>query len=363
MTVSKCPRSGAWMALLVLAMSFCLGGALGNARAGQARERLVVALGHPSRIYAPESWGNPGLQPLTSPASGEDVEPVTAPDRNVVAFARIGASDASQDGIWLLMKNHTLRQLTRGFSDSEPAWAPNGRTVAFLRSQGGSASQVMVVARSGGAPTMLTRDGLAKAQLTWSPDGHWLAYVGESQAPTPRIYAVSAQTKRVKTLSRAGTIVGAPAWAPTLNRLAYVIVGRKRVRIVALNVRSGKVDTVRTLGGQVVVDDVVWAPSGRALAFTLAHRGSILRSVYLTSATGAGRVAKLERSRADDNWPVWSPDGSTIAVSRIAGNTHARLQAVVMRISDGRVLWASPRLPSDFNSGPTTAWLQMSLKR
>ena len=63
----------------------------------------------------------------------------------------------------------------------------------------------------------------------------------------------------------------------------------------------------------------VWSPDGRKVAFERSPTGST-DDIYVMSANGANPV-RLTRNAADDDFPSWSPNGSRIAFQSSRGGS------------------------------------------
>ncbi|MEM7292774.1 MAG: Tol-Pal system beta propeller repeat protein TolB [Pseudomonadota bacterium] len=102
-----------------------------------------------------------------------------------------------------------------------------------------------------------------------------------------------------------------PAWSPDAQQIAYVSFENRRtsaiyVQIVATGERR-EVSRVQGINGAPV-----WSPDGSRLALTLSHKGN--PDVYILEVA-TGRLIQLTRNRSIDTEPAWDPSGTSVIFS------------------------------------------------
>jgi TolB protein len=120
----------------------------------------------------------------------------------------------------------------------------------------------------------------------------------------------------------------------------------ERAAEAAIDVDDGAGGAGGGVAGQPVVS---WTRSAAELVF-MSNRGGNA-DIYLMHGNDTTRV-NLTRSEADDNWPVWSPDGSRIVFQRAVGigetpeDTRTALDIFVMN-ADGSGVTRLTSHPAD----------------
>jgi TolB protein len=238
--------------------------------------------------------------------------------------------------------------------DSGPVWAPGGRTLVFERNLpywGSDRMRLMTVAARGGAARQLT-SGPFDAMPSFSPDGRRIAFTRIVQsviAPTAALYTMDSRGKHLAQLLSDGIDLSA-AWSRdgrtiAFSRLASATDG---LREATLYLADADGSNLRQLGA-VALHGVspAWSPDGTRLAFVSfddrndphcpASSCPPSGELYVVDADGTG-VRRLTRSKADDEHPSWSPDGTRIAFASgfsLRSQGHAPW-LMVIRASSGR---------------------------
>jgi Tol biopolymer transport system component len=172
------------------------------------------------------------------------------------------------------------RRLTarRDFSLA-PSFSPDGQNIAFsrFRIRKGKLTAGLVAMRA---------DGTGQRQLTrspdyfpvWSPDGRKIAFTRLRPNKDDAEYAVYVMSVNGRDVTRLVDDAQSPSWSPDGRRIA--------------------VATDRDHHGRICHDDTC-RPSSE---------------IYVINADGSGQK-RLTRNRADDQAPVWSPDGRQVALA------------------------------------------------
>ncbi len=104
--------------------------------------------------------------------------PSLHPDGHRVAF-EVARADAGTDRyerrIWLW--DGQARQFTAGPDDTQPRWSPDGTRLAFLRKDGDDPAQLAVMPADGGEARVITGFALGVRAFEWSPSGDMIAAV------------------------------------------------------------------------------------------------------------------------------------------------------------------------------------------
>jgi len=240
-----------------------------------------------------------------------------------------GSPEWSSDGQWIAFASfrpsfqdlvairpdgsgaHVIEENVDGLNGLD--WSPDSSRLAFLKvgpsQDGGSHPQVYTVPISGGEPTQLTHDSpVYRTDLRWSPDGSRIAYAAALPDVGPKQVFVLGSTDG----GPGPRLVGEgdrPRWAPHgglsyLTSAGILLTKARRSLLVR-----------RSFGANF--DEFVWFPSGKQLLFS--------REVWdggseLFQLAGAAVRRRLPHIAATE--PSWSPDGASLAFSKVgpAGN-------------------------------------------
>jgi Tol biopolymer transport system component len=196
-----------------------------------------------------------------------------------------------------------------------PVWSPDGQHVAFIEGTSELGERIVVARADGSAPRVVVEGAESIISVAWSSDGRQLAYV-EGDDPDGAVWTVSVeggQPRRVVSGHWRNV-----AWSPVGDRL--LLAGYRgdyeSSDLYLVEVEGG--DLTRIVEGSMDEDFAVWSPDGTRIAFVrhvanfddIAYRSD----VYVSSAEGDD-VRRLTDWEGFDGFPVWSPDGTRIAFS------------------------------------------------
>ena len=280
---------------------------------------------------------------------------------------------------------------------ADPQISPDGRTVAFVISKystktNSSTSSIYLVPTAGGTPRQLTTTGRQNHSPRWLADGKTLAFLstrdGQSQIWKIRIDGGEAQKISTISTEASGLIAGrsflfasevypecatddcnsernervesSAVKAKIFTTLPYRVWNywkdgkRSHVFVqgldggAALDVTPGDFDSPPIdLGG---ARDYDLSPDGKEVVFTRNQDPLVAIStnndLFLVPAEG-GTITKITDNPANDNQPVYSPDGTTIAYRKMdrPGFEADRQQLMLYERASGRHV----NLTSDFD--------------
>jgi TolB protein len=235
--------------------------------------------------------------------------------------------------------------------DSGPVWAPGGRSLVFERNLpywGSDRMRLMAVAARGGAAQQLT-SGPFDAMPSFSPDGRRIAFtrvVQSAVAPTASLFTMDGGGRHLAPLLADGIDLSA-AWSPDGRTIAFSRLesASRPLGEATLYLADADGTHLRSLGLHGL--SPAWSPDGARLAFVSFDDANAppcdaascppSGELYVVGADGSG-LHRLTRSKADDEHPSWSPDGTRIAFASgfdVRSQGHAPW-LMVIRASGGR---------------------------
>jgi len=205
-----------------------------------------------------------------------------------------------------------LRRFSRSDDDSGPAWSPTGTEIAFSRDLG-NGGEIIVTTSDGMGSRRLVRapgDGLALSP-TWSPDGTKIAFYQEADdEDLSGIFVIGTDGTGMRKLTKHGYTDTEPAWSPDGRWIAFAAVeqgSNKEIHVV----RSDGT------GRRKVADGArpAWSPDSHSLLY-VAEQDRFYTYAVNADETGR-RVISRAPSGDQDASAEWSPDGRSIAISRL----------------------------------------------
>lgn len=200
-----------------------------------------------------------------------------------------------------------------------PALHPDGESIAFV------ALGDLWVMPIGGAPEKITDDTYYESDPAWSADGSRLAYISD-RAGTLDIWVRDMATGEERAVTSSNGAELYPAWSPDGTRIAYqtesVYHSNTGGGTMIVDVESGEV--TRLVEDLFQPGRASWSADGSRVAlaavvpYTKRFREGTSQILVVDVASGrqafhpaAENVSLTTRS---DNGPVWSPDGSKMAL-------------------------------------------------
>jgi dipeptidyl aminopeptidase/acylaminoacyl peptidase len=240
-------------------------------------------------------------------------DPQISPDGKsiVIVVSRPNFDENRYDSELVLVDIATSgrRTLTRDRQGIEqPHWSPSGDRLAFLAESGPGKeekAQIFVMPMNGGDALRLTSVTNGVQHFAWRPDGQEIAFVTDDEPENRR------QIEKGDDAFEIGddSFLAAAAAMPAHLWLISAQGGQPR------RLTSGTWSLARRLP-LLPLSPVSWSPDGSSIALTrqaTPHSGDtdLIAVHVLDVATGAMRP--LTKHTINEGWPVYSPDGSWIA--------------------------------------------------
>ena len=239
------------------------------------------------------------------------------PGCELVAEAHYAFDDDPEYDGGVLVRDASGKEVIRVPSNSYPdnqsvAWSRDGKRLAVAMNERRHGTTIRVVdVRSGRVLARRKADTYLTAEA-FAPDGASLVYTEEE-----RTLILDVATGRARTLAGGsdGKRLREPAWSPKGDRIAAV---NEEGGIELLAASDGYGPIIPAAA--VWTETLAWSPDGATLALQFKRpneRAGLDRyGLALVAATAEGRLRRVVKPVAGLSPPVWSPDGSALAVTR-----------------------------------------------
>jgi dipeptidyl aminopeptidase/acylaminoacyl peptidase len=242
-------------------------------------------------------------------------DPDLSPDGRRVAFA-VTVADETEDGlcssIWVaaLDGSSHARPFTEGPADKSPRWSPDGRWLAYISTADGRPddAHVRLAPLDGGVPARLGELPGPVSQLAWSPDSMRLVVVCRVGAPD-RFEASATERNAPRVVRGLAARLDGIGWQDGRNHLFVVDVDSGSAR----QLTRGEYDHA----------DPSFSPDGAMIVFASDRHprrddrqfrsDAWVMGLSAALPGGGGRPRRLTSGKGGVAFPVFSPDGKTIA--------------------------------------------------
>jgi Tol biopolymer transport system component len=234
---------------------------------------------------------------------------ISADGRWLAYYIVCGGSCSPGSGIWVTNARGDKLQLTEAGNGEPWAWSPQGSTLA---SYVDTASGLVTIDPQTEDRTTVANPIGGVGSLAWSPDGIEIVYAGRGL-----VESVDLESGEITELADGGG-GGGIAWSPDGSRIAF----DNRNRIIVMN-RDGS-DQHVLVEAASLQRSPFWSPDGTEIAYTMMRRdpvgdqfGHYSLEVWVIGVDGSNdtRLYHSPCCAGGDEYPVWSPDGSRIAIS------------------------------------------------
>ncbi len=218
---------------------------------------------------------------------------------------------------------------------SVPVWSPDGTRIAFLSDHNYADTSAGSQASNEADPGLfsMAADGSDIQRLApadhgevglpprWSPDGRLLAFVRGVGSAEQVVFTVGADGSNLRQISAAASL---PSWSPDGARLALALPDGDEVALYTLAADGSDPRRLTTIEGWqsqgwnegsyetdpsvAWIETVAWSPDGSKILYTCGWT-----SVCVVDVDG-NPVGTSPEDLGEPHGPVWSPDGSRIAI-------------------------------------------------
>lgn len=241
----------------------------------------------------------------------------SSPSQIVFASKRDGNFDIytmRTDGSGLKKLTHSKNE------DTKPQWSPDGTRIMYL-SKDRNTTAIMVMNSDGSGGKKIVSNCVGEYLPAWSPDGSKILFVAKAQSQKG-VFVINADGSQLVRLSNVGAEGTCPSWSPDGTRVLYL--ERYQNDMFIYSIKPDGTDRVRVTKEKGDYQEPVWSPDGTKIAYISPQRkltGTFNR-IYVVNSDGSNPVEIAEGSKRveDIEYPdqiCWSPDGMTMAFSRV----------------------------------------------
>jgi Tol biopolymer transport system component len=319
-------RARHWIVALAMTMLLATG-------CGDDGESVSNRAEAPSADDGAKAAGSESQQaePPSSDATAEDCERIPEDERPDMVMAR--GTGLDMDIYALRFEGSKLVQLTHEIgADARPAISPDGCSVAYV------SEYVLHAVGSDGENERILAGGdeYGVDEPDWSPDGQSIfVQYGTPKGIELAIVDASGGDPEPIDVGGGEFFVSEPSWSADGEQIAFAgapieeIEGRVYSDIYVVDAEGGEPRQV-TDTPIVIEQQIAWSPDGEWIAYTDTNArprnttgGGPFgeRGVFAVSVDG-GETRRL--TTADDSFPTWAPDGSTIAYTHFEAHDRDR---------------------------------------
>ena len=258
-----------------------------------------------------------------------------------------------------------------------PIWSPGSEKAAvslILTSADGSERDIYVLDAASRHLTPLVATPLEEAILSWSPDGEWIAYAQwegfDLEPERLRLVVSRADGSAPREVACCGVFPTNFHWSADSRQLVFPAFDGEALHLTAIDIEREQPFDVAQLPPSVTRADLLHGPgysrpfdvaqllpitpllypSPDGSRYVLALEVEGQTDIFVVNADGSD-LTNLTRHPANDDSPIWSPDGRYIAFVSNRGGAPWLRQLYVMRANGSDM-----RLVSDKCVGPFSWW-------
>ena len=195
--------------------------------------------------------------------------------------------------------------------DDDPAWSPDGSQIAFTAERDGN-REIYIMNADGTDPQRLTDHPASDSSPGWSPDGKRIVFIS-TRDNNQEIYSMRADGGDQTRLTDLPSQENYPAWSPDGKTILFSSFGEGNAGIYAMDADGSNFRVL--MGGPL--HNPVWSPDGTWIALDGEPHGCNFE-VFVMRADGSEMRQVTHHPEGCGSYnkhPAWSPDGKQLIYS------------------------------------------------
>ena len=179
---------------------------------------------------------------------------------------------------------------------------------------GNTKKEIYAINADGSGNIRMIQTDVSLNHHAWSPDGLRFAAVGYASTTTWSIYVFDADGINLTRLTSTSDVWDIdPAWSPDGSRIVFTrnYPSQNREELWMMNADGSEAHWIGVEGGSAK-----WSPSGTRLIYHSLKQAIGNYEIYTCNVDGTDE-ARLTSTSSGEITPVWSPDSSQIAFTRV----------------------------------------------
>ncbi|MEK6272585.1 MAG: hypothetical protein AABM42_08065 [Actinomycetota bacterium] len=261
-----------------------------------------------------------------------------------IAFA--GGYRIGNYGIYTIRPNGERWQRIAGKNSFEPAFSADGRRIVFERFRHGN-NDLYKMRADGSHKVRLTHSPANERGPSFSPSGRRIVFARRHESGSYDLWTMRAGGGHKRRLTHTrGSTEDSPQYSPNGRRIVFV----KNFDLAIMRADGSHAHRIAT-SPNVYESHPDFAPDGSPIVFQRSSARRIHEEIFSVRANGS-HLRRLTRSKANDSFPAFSPNGRLIAFSSDRHRAAGSYRLYKMR-ADGSRLRRVPGGRRGLGSGPS----------
>lgn len=201
----------------------------------------------------------------------------------------------------------------------QPSWSPDGSQIVFVspcwkEQEKYENSGLVIINVEDGQWTPIGDVPMGDYEPSWSPDGKQIVFTTLRDGKQPKIYVYTLSSETSTPLAVEGSVNVNPSWSPDSRMIVFISNRAGYNQIWTMQRNGTNQQLVSSRRNTDKLSYPVWSPDGRTVAYTQAANDQAIPNLYTALfANPMGSGVRLYVDTADPmRDPTFSPDGKWI---------------------------------------------------